>query len=111
MMRCPANPFCLCHVKGCAENGCAAQRNYDPTYRADAVVAPKPVQITRDMPGLAECRTCRHFEPNSATSVNGECRIARPVAREDLNGSALWPSVLGTDRCGEHARRLVPVEG
>lgn len=66
--------------------------------------------VLQPMPGPAECRTCRHFEPNSATAINGECRIARPVVREGLDGTALWPLVLGSDRCGEHARRLVPVE-
>lgn len=109
MMRCPANPFCLCHVRDCVANGCAAQRNCGPNYRSDAVAAPEPARISRDMPGPAECRTCRHYQAGSPTAAAGTCRIKAPVVLA-TDGSAYWPRVTQYEWCGDHARRSVPVE-
>lgn len=65
------------------------------------------MQILHPVPGPAECRTCRHFEPSKPTGRCGECRIGRPqmVGHTRI---ATWPLVLPIHRCGEHDRRLEP---
>lgn len=68
------------------------------------------MQAIKNMPGPAECRTCRHFEAASPTAAAGTCRIKAPIVLPESGGSAVWPRVAQYERCGEHARRLVPVE-
>lgn len=57
----------------------------------------------RYTPPAPSCASCRHFALNPHPTEFGACRrhAPRPADGKKVK-AAIWPGVLGTDRCGEY---------
>ncbi|SFT11818.1 hypothetical protein [Methylobacterium sp. yr668] len=57
----------------------------------------------RYTPPAPSCASCRHFALNPHPAEFGACRrhAPRPADGKKVK-AAIWPGVIGTDRCGEY---------
>lgn len=58
---------------------------------------------TRYIRPAPSCASCHHFALNPHPSEFGACRRHAPHPADGKKvKAAIWPGVLGTDRCGEY---------
>ena len=57
----------------------------------------------RFRPPAPSCASCRFFALNPRPAEFGACRRHAPRPADGVKiTAAIWPGVLGTDRCGEY---------